>query len=119
MSEEWKKHHFSTLDIGCGFILDPVSRLAWELLDANTALTAAIEAGEDSQGRSKGRLLTPTETVNRAFAMASAFYEIAKGRMIANMPDDPALLNEFNGQQAQIVEDAKYKLMRDQMKAKT
>jgi len=99
LSEEWKKHHFSTLDIGCGFILDPVSRLAWELLDANTALTAAIEAGEDTQGRSKGRLLTPTETVNRAFAMA--------------------LLNEFNGQQAQIVEDAKYKLMRDQMKAKT
>jgi len=119
LSEEWKKHAFGTLDINCGFILDPVSRIARELLDSNTAFIAAIEAGEDSQGRHKIRLLTPAETVNRAFAMASAFYQIASGRMVAALPDDPAIVIEFKGQQTQIVEDAKYKLMRDQVKPKT
>jgi hypothetical protein len=53
--------------------------LAWDLLRAHP-LIAGVEDGEDSAGRSKLRLQTPREIVDRAFQIAGIFVDVAVER---------------------------------------
>jgi len=60
------------------------------------ALVAAVEDGEDSSGRAKARLATPTEIAQRACAITSAlFAEMDAYGWILRTDDWDTLVNRF------------------------
>ena len=73
-------------------VFDEVSGFAAMLID-KWGLVAAMPDGEDSAGRSRLRLPTPTELTDRAFAIAEALFAKAEATgHIVKLPD----LNELN-----------------------
>jgi hypothetical protein len=59
-------------------------------------MVTAVPDGEDSAGREKARLLTPSEVVDRAFMIAAlALAEARKRDLMQTLPD----LNEINAAQ--------------------
>ncbi len=73
----WENFTLSNMEKGVA--RDLHTRLAWELI-AHFGSVAADEAGEDSQGRSKLRLQSPNELIERCFAIADAFVAKAEAR---------------------------------------
>jgi hypothetical protein len=68
----------------------PVGELAISLAK-QLAIATGIEDGEDSSGRSKLRLLTPTEAATRACNIADAMYtEFASRGWLTALPEPPA-----------------------------
>lgn len=62
-------------------------------LVSHFGLIAGDWDGEDSAGRAKARLLTPTEAVARAFDLAAEAFRVMRERgMLVQLPD----LNEVN-----------------------
>lgn len=71
---------------------DDVAQFAMQLIDRH-ANVAGHEDGEDSQGRSKLRLQTPEELVERSFKIAQLTFAMARARgHMLTLPD----LNELN-----------------------
>lgn len=58
---------------------DATARFAAELISKFGAI-AAIEDGEDTVGRQKMRLQNARELVERSFAIAEQYYEVARSR---------------------------------------
>ena len=59
-------------------------------------LIAGQPDGEDTAGRAKARMLTPVETVARAFDLAAESFRVMRERgMLVQLPD----LNEINAEQ--------------------
>ena len=67
--------------------LEQTAKLAFDLV-ARWGCVAATPDGEDSTGRAKLRLQTPTELVSRAFDCAELAMKAARsGGHVAKMPD--------------------------------
>ena len=70
------------------------ARLAISLVE-RWGMVSAVDAGEDSSGRSKGRLLTPREVVNRACETAEVMVaEIRSRNWFAILPSYPEMIAE-------------------------
>jgi len=63
-------------DYGFKITWHPVGKLAVDLIERFGSV-ACVEDGEDSSGRSKSRLQTPDELVDRCIAIAEKFHEKA------------------------------------------
>lgn len=70
-----------------GVVCQEPAKMAGALIE-RWGVVAAIVDGEDSAGRSKLRLQTPEELVQRAFAVAELFYSEAEARgHLLEMPE--------------------------------
>lgn len=78
-------------------LLEQEAGLAWTLI-AQWGMVAGMEDGEDSSGRAKGRIQTPTELIERAFTTANLFFTEARKRGLIHIAPDLADLNETKEQ---------------------
>lgn len=72
-------------------VITPTASLAAALIE-HWGMVAGADGGEDSHGRAKVRLLSPTEVVQRAFDTAELFEAEARKRgHILQLPDLDAM----------------------------
>lgn len=84
IESDMSKYDQPSLYIHDDEIIQPEACLAFDLIQ-KWGLVAGVPDGEDSSGRTKPRLQTPEELVERAFAAAKlAFTEARKRQLVLN-----------------------------------